>query len=132
MKHRIVAWTLVWAVAALAGCSDRQPAPVNQSGSAHTYTVRGQILQLPSANSVDQRMMIHHEAIPDFKDEHGKVVGMKSMIMPFPVAAGVSLDGLEVGDPIRFSFDLDWESKQPYQITKIEKLPAGTKLNWGH
>lgn len=125
-------------MAGVIGCSDRSPppeaaAPGSKSVSARSYMVRGEIVQLPGpgAASVDQGMLIRHEAIPDFEDDQGKVVGMMSMTMPFPVGKDVSLEGLKVGDAIQFTFELDWKAKEPYQIVKIEKLAGDVKLNWG-
>ncbi|MFA7237973.1 MAG: copper-binding protein [Phycisphaeraceae bacterium] len=125
--------------AGMIGCSDRSPPEAaspppeaaSKGASARSYTVRGEIVQLPGAGSVDSQMLIRHEAIPDFVDDQGKVVGMMSMTMPFPVATGVSLEGLKVGDAIQFTFELDWKAKVPYQIVKIEKLAGDVKLNWG-
>lgn len=134
-------------MAGVIGCSDRSPPPPpeaaapasgSKSVSARSYTVRGEVVQLPGPGallpgegSVDGGMLIRHEAIPDFEDDQGKVVGMMSMTMPFPVGKDVSLEGLKVGDPIQFTFELDWKAKEPYQITKIEKLARDVKLNWG-
>ncbi|MHB1157039.1 MAG: copper-binding protein [Phycisphaerales bacterium] len=129
-------------MAGVIGCSDRSPpppapgtAPASKSASARSYTVRGEIVQLPGAGSVDAQMLIRHEAIPDFEDDQGKVVGMMSMTMPFPVGENVSLEGLKVGDAIRFTFELNWKAPgkdgQPYRITKVEKLAGDVKLNWG-
>lgn len=113
-----------------AGCgSDATPAAAGSK--TYTYTVRGEIVQLPSAESVDQQMLIRHEAIPDFINDQGEKVGMMSMTMQFPVGKDVSLEGLAVGDAISFTFDLDWSGTPPYKVVKIEKLAAGTELNFG-
>lgn len=92
-----------------------------------TYSVRGEIAKLPSDASSE--LWIHHEAIPDFRNDKGETVGMESMTMPFPVGTGVSLDGLATGDRISFDFEVRWQGRgRPLAITRIERLPEGTRL----
>lgn len=92
-----------------------------------TYSVRGEIAKLPADASSE--LWIHHEAIPDFRNDKGATVGMDSMTMPFPVGAGVSLDGLAAGDRISFDFEVRWQGRgRPLAITRIERLPEGTRL----
>ena len=94
------------------------------------YTVRGVVERLPQAGGPDSGLYIHHAAIPDFRDEHGKVVGMMSMTMPFPVAVGVSLAGIAPGDAVQFTFAVAWKQPVGYQVTRIEKLPPGTVVDF--
>jgi Cu/Ag efflux protein CusF len=115
----------VAALAAFAGCRGKAPVP-----HADVYTVRGVVEKLPQADGPDKNLYIHHQTIPDFRDEHGKVVGMMSMTMPFPVAAGVSLAGIAPGDPVEFTFTMSWGKPSGYQITRIEKLPPGTAVDF--
>ena len=84
------------------------------------YTVRGEITQLPEG---DGPLTVRHEAIPDFVSIDGEVVGMDAMTMPFPLADGVSLDGIDAGDPVEFDLEVRWEGSPPYRITRIEELP---------
>lgn len=133
----------VVALASLPGCE--KPAadePVKASeaaGAAHTYTVRGQIVSVPSADKPLADLEIHHEAIPDFKNREGVVFenpttgvrGMKSMTMAFPVDEAVSLEGIEVGDLVMFTFVTVWgESYPEYRVTEIAELPADTELEF--
>ncbi len=71
---------------------------------------------------------MRHEAISEFKDADGKVVGMDSMTMPFPLASPELISGLEVGDRIEMQFDVRWDGDHPLEITVIEALPPGTRL----
>ncbi len=109
-----------------------EPAPLT-----HTYHTRGIIQSLPEANKPTAELMIQHEAINDFVDGKGAVVGMNAMTMPFPrLAPGVSLDGLAVGDKISFSFTNTWTGpeatrKPAWVIDTISKLPAETELIFG-
>jgi hypothetical protein len=110
--------------AAVGGCSRRVPVSV-----ADVYTVRGVVEKLPQAEGPDRDLYIHHASIPDFRDERGKVVGMMSMTMPFPVAGGVSLAGIAPGDPVEFTFSISWKQPAGYQVIRIRKLPAGTVVD---
>jgi Cu/Ag efflux protein CusF len=115
----------VAAAAGLAGCRGKTPAP-----AADAYTVRGIVEKLPQANGPDKEIYIHHAAVPGFKDEHGKVVGMMSMTMPFPVAPGVSLAGIAPGDPVEFTFTVAWRGEAGYRIVAIHRLPPGTAIDF--
>jgi Cu/Ag efflux protein CusF len=94
------------------------------------YTVRGIVEKLPAAEGPDKSLYIHHAAIADFRDENGKTVGMMAMTMPFPVGDGVSLDGIEPGDPVEFTFSVRWRPETGYKVTAIHELPAGTVIHF--
>jgi hypothetical protein len=106
-----------------AACGPQAPAAPDG-----TYLVRGEIARLPAAGS--REVGIRHEAIPDFRDEKGSTVGMDSMTMPFPAAAGVELGGLAVGDRGTFTFEVRWRGTPPLVLTRWEPLPAGTRLSF--
>ncbi len=112
--------------ASLAACS---PAPAPQEPPDATYAVRGEIARLPDGGAGE--VWIRHEAIPSFKNDKGAEVGMDSMTMPFPLAPGVSLDGFSAGDRIRFEFEVRWRGEgRPMAITRLERLPDGTRLGF--
>ncbi len=92
------------------------------------YETRGLVRQVPSAERPGSELHLHHEAIPDFKDAGGEVVGMDAMAMPFPVAEAAMLDGLAPGDKVVFTFEVRWEGVDPLRITRLEKLPPETRL----
>lgn len=104
----------------------------------HRYTVRGEIVALPSSERPLDELQIRHEAIPNYADREGNVYvnskgvrGMSSMVMPFPPAAGLSLEGLEVGDKVEFVFETVWDDKYPtYSVTEITQLPPETELDY--
>lgn len=99
-----------------------------------TYTLRGQIEELPDAKDPRLDLVIRHEAIPNFRGPNEER-GMDSMSMPFPVKKGVKLDGLNVGDKVEFTFELLYnvksKSPQDYAVMAIHKLPAETVLTFG-
>ncbi|MEM1213907.1 MAG: copper-binding protein [Planctomycetota bacterium] len=118
---------LLAALLLLPGCgnTDENPAP------DASYTVRGEVLQLPDGTPL-REFMIYHEAIPDWVDGQGRV-GMEEMPMPFAVADGVSLNDLQPGDKIEFTVDTFFAAENPpaaYHISQITKLPADTELTF--
>jgi Cu/Ag efflux protein CusF len=113
-------------VVTLGGCGREPAAPAPDA-----YTVQGVVEKLPQTDGPDRSVYIHHQPIPGFRDEHGNVVGMMSMTMPFPLGPGVSLAGIAVGDPVEFTFTVSWKGRAGYQITSIRKLPAGTTVDFG-
>ena len=127
--HRRLTVATVIAVCALVGCKERQasPAPA-KTPAADSYTVRGRVVALPDQAGM---MQIHHEAIPDFKNQTGQVAGMNAMAMPFPLAADVDLGDLKVDDKVEFTLKVQWSGAAPYQITAIRKLAADTELDLG-
>ena len=108
----------------LAAC--RAGAPEASTAPDGAYRARGEIVRLPAAGS--REVGIHHEAIPDFKDERGSQVGMDSMTMPFLAAEAVSVDGLAEGDRVEFEFEVRWKGARPILLTRLQELPAGTRL----
>lgn len=117
-------------VGPLAGCSKNNNAPTAR------YTVRGEIAALPVANDPTSDFRVHHEAIPSFRASWPDgPLGMKSMTMPFPVAEGLSLDGLKVGEAIELTFAVDYDPKtgkvSSFRATAVKPLPAGTMLDFG-
>lgn len=116
----------------LTGCSDRAPAPA--PAFDQIYTTRGVIRALKDPSNPASELSIQHERIPEFVNGAGEVSGMASMTMPFPtLAPGVSLDGIALGDKVRFTFGVTWNqgvsARYPtWTITAIEKLPPETEL----
>lgn len=100
------------------------------SDSGRTYTTRGQVVQLPDPANPGTGLTLNHEAVDQFMDRQGEIVGMDPMSMPFPVAKGVSLDGIQVGDVVEFKLHVDWNAEPAAQITEVRELPAGTKLDF--
>jgi hypothetical protein len=92
----------------------------------HDYTVRGQVTQPPEASS----LYIYHEAIDDWVGRGGKVEGMDTMLMPFPVAQGVPLEGIQRNDKVEVKLHVDWAADNPVEIREIRELPPDTKLEF--
>ncbi len=105
--------------------SDARPAA---AVAGQRYTVRAEVVALPPRPG--DPLMLRHEPIPDFVDRSGAVVGMRAMVMPFPVSAEVPLAGLAPGDKIRFTLSVDWAQGR-YLVERIERLPPETALETG-
>ncbi len=138
-NSRHLGLSIVVFVSALAGllvtaCSEEssptESVQTEDQAVVHTYTVRGRIVSLPDPAHPASELSIHHEAIDDFKNMADESAPMGSMTMPFPPGAGVSLDGLAVGDAVEFVFRVQWKPTYEMGATSITKLPAETKLSF--
>lgn len=123
----LLARTIVLLVAALA-CRGGAGTGGEAQAAGKRYTVRGEVVTVPAQPGGE--LVVRHEAIPSFADKSGAVVGMASMVMPFPVGANVSLAGLAPGDKVEFVFSVDWAQGR-YAIESLTKLPPETALKLG-
>lgn len=128
-KSRLLFSCLAFAALCHAACNRPPAAPARPADS---YAMRGEIVRLPPPGGRD--IALRHEAVPDFRDASGKVVGMDAMTMPFTLSADLpptALAGLAPGDRIAFTLEMRWEDPSEIaRIARIEKLPAGTTLSW--
>jgi len=115
-------------IASLAGCGPSEAPESGGQTAGRTYKVRGQVTQLPDPANPGSGLYLQHEAVDDFVDREGKTVGMDPMNMPFPVAAGVSLEGIAPADYVEIDLHVDWQADSPVAITRIRKLPPDTRL----
>lgn len=111
----------------LAACSASAP-PADAGGRA--YTVRGEVVQAPAPVASGAQVLVRHEAIDDFVDATGKVVGMDAMVMPFDVAPPLTAKDLAVGDKVEVRFSMDWKGPR-LRVERMERLPPGTPLRFG-
>lgn len=119
---------------ALAACRDSAPAPASgpapgPADGLRRYTVRAELVRLPDPAAPRREVALRHEAIDDFADANGKVVGMGAMVMPFELAPGVSLDGLAAGEKVEARFAVGW-SPPLLRVEQLRKLPADTALEF--
>ena len=102
------------------------------------YTgVRGLVVSLPQPGNPASELRIRHEHIPTFRNKDGEigvnargVPGMAAMEMPFPVADGLDISGMSVGDTIAFDFTVRWGVGPSWFITRYEVLDPGTELDF--
>jgi Cu/Ag efflux protein CusF len=112
-----------------AGCRRGESASA-QAGKARRYTVRGEVVRAADPARRDGEILVRHEAIPDFTDRGGRVVGMAPMVMPFVVEPLALAQGLAVGDKLEIRFTVDW-SVPLFRVEHVEKLPPATQLQTG-
>ena len=110
----------------LAACT--APPPAAPAG-ARVYVVRGEVVQAPSPVLAGIQVLVRHEAIDDFVDASGKVVGMDAMVMPFEASPAAASKDLAAGDKVEVRFSMDWKEPR-LRVERIERLPAGTVLRF--
>jgi len=91
------------------------------------YKVRAEIVRMPERPG--GYLMVRHEAVDEFVDVTGELVGMDSMVMEFPVAKDASVAGLKAGDKIEALLEVDF-SKGFGELEHIRKLPSETVLQF--
>ena len=89
------------------------------------YTLRAQVVQPPDPAT---GLYIYHEAVDDWVSRDGKMDGMDPMAMPFPVAKGVPLEGIQANDKVEVKLHVDWNADRPVEITQVRELPPDTQL----
>jgi len=131
----------------LGGCGESEQTPAahetdttdqtsseNSAFEVDTYVVRGIVTSLPSEGNPMNGFNVRHEEIPTFRAQAGKT-GMNSMTMPFPMGESLDLSATSVGDKVKLTFTVDFDTKADkllaYRATAIEPLPADTALKFG-
>jgi hypothetical protein len=88
------------------------------------YRVQGRIESLPAGEAKPPQARIQHQAIADFRDRNGKVVGMPAMTMAFALSPGVNAQELQVGDAVNMTFEMRWEQTPSLWIVELTKADA--------
>ena len=101
-------------------CSPKQP---------DRYNAQGVVISVEAADQGAKRVTILHEAITDFKDPSGKVVGMSPMPMTFMAAPGLSTSGINPQSKVRFTFEVHWDSHERLILKEIHSIDAATQLD---
>jgi Cu/Ag efflux protein CusF len=109
--------SLLGLLAAACGADAAPPGPADQ-----TLTASGTVETLPHEGSDRREIAIAHDAIPDFRDREGAVVGMDAMTMQFELADGISLAGVSPGDRVRFTFEVRWDARPMLYVTALRAL----------
>jgi len=115
--------TSLFALALAVGCGPRA-----EPAAPATYNVRGEIVSMPTPGG--REALIRHESVPGLRSAAGEVVGMESMTMPFALGEDVDRASLAVGDRIEFVLEVRWDDRDPVTVTRITKLPPGTRLEF--
>lgn len=100
--------------------------------------ILGEITQVPVEGDPSTSLRIRHQQIPNFKTKDGTInvnskgiSGMASMTMEFPLAEGVNIDQLVIGDKVSFNFQVNWGGAAvAWEVTKIEKIDPATEIDF--
>lgn len=117
-------------------CACNRSSPIGaeetQEAPAATYVVKGIVKMLPPAAQPgnNKTIVVLHQAVPKFKDKDGQEVGMMAMPMPFTLAKGVDMTGIDVGSKVEFTFGVFWKAPTPTRILSIKKLPDDTEIQF--
>lgn len=90
--------------------------------TAFYYTVKGIIKGMPGEGLAANELLVKHQAIPDYRDDTGAIVGMMAMTMPFFLAEGVSLQGIKAGDAVELKVEQHIKPKFTEEVTSIKKV----------
>jgi hypothetical protein len=85
-------------------------------------------MALPKPGDPSSTFSVFHETIPDWLRPDGSK-GMNAMVMPFPLANGVSIDGLAVGDAVEVVVRQYTTGPLPYETLSVKKLTSEIPLN---
>ncbi len=121
-------WPLILIL--ITACSG-QPTP---SEPPPSYTVRGVLRGLPEAGASLPEVLIRHQAIPEFTDADGQIVGMQAMSMPFVIENPALLKGLTPGAEIEIDFEVRFKERKllwltglrPVKTTPVKTTPVET------
>ncbi len=88
-----------------------------------TYSMKGIIKALPGNGRAPNEVLIKHDAVPEYRNRSGEVVGMSAMTMPFYLRKDVSVGELKVGDTVEFKVEAHFEPRFTEEIVSINKVP---------
>ena len=124
LKQNLALACTVALMACLLGAAAGGCGPKQAKTEGRDYTLRAQVVKPPDASG----LYLYHEAVDDWVGRDGKVTGMDTMAMPFPVAPGVALEGIQANDKVEVKLHVDWSSDRPAEITGVRELPPDTQL----
>jgi hypothetical protein len=91
------------------------------------YRVRAQVVALEGTGD-NERVILSHEAIPNFKGRDGKAETMEPMKMAFGVAPNVARAELVPGSKQEIVFDAVWGREPMIRVTEAKRLPDDAQL----
>ena len=86
-----------------------------------SYSVKGVVKALPGNGRANNEIIVKHEAIPDYRDEAGNIVGMMAMTMPFYLAKTTKIDGIAVGDAVQMTVEQRLKPGFTEEVVSITK-----------
>lgn len=121
---RVMRWlfvVLLVTASAFACRSDRDLPTADLT--AERFTARGRVVAVRATE-----LEIHHERIESIRTALGKLEPMDPMTMVFAATTNAPIQGIEVGDVVRVEFTVNYKTRPPMHLVRIEKLPADTPL----
>jgi len=97
---------------------------------ADLYSVRGMVVSVEQDSEGRSRVTILHEAIPDFKNQAGQVVGMEPMAMTFAADTALATADLQPKAKIQFVFEMHWNAAERLVLKEFKPLDLETKLEF--
>jgi Cu/Ag efflux protein CusF len=92
-----------------------------QAQDVFSYSVKGVIKALPGNGRASNELIVKHEAIPNYRDEAGNIVGMDAMTMPFYLSKSVQVDGFSVGDQIEMIVEQRLRPSFTEEVVSLKK-----------
>jgi len=86
-----------------------------------SYSVKGVIKALPGNGRASNELIVKHEAIPNYRDEAGNIVGMDAMTMPFYLSKTVKAEGFTVGDQIEMLVEQRLRPSFTEEVVSLKK-----------
>ena len=86
-----------------------------------SYSVKGVVKALPGNGRASNEIIVKHEAIPDYRDEAGNIVGMMAMTMPFYLAKTTKIEGIAVGDAVEMAVEQRLKPSFTEEVISIKK-----------
>jgi len=104
------------------GCKHHAAAETSSLEQRFSYTVKGVIKALPGEGRANNEILVKHEAIPNYRDEGGNLVGMTAMTMPFYLVDKISTPELKVGDKIEMVLEQRIGRRLSEEVVSIKRL----------
>lgn len=127
----LASWALlIAALGLIAACSGDGSTEQAGQEPATIYRIRAEVRALPIPDRASPELVVRHEAVDQWIDPTGTVVGMDAMTMPFPLETEAIAEGFAAGDLVEMTVEVDWNGPRPVLVTGLETLPEGTELEF--
>lgn len=101
-------------------------ATVGCAQDSFTYHVKGVIKAIPpqgaGASDGTKEIIVKHEAIPDYRDEAGNMVGMTAMTMPFYLSGDLKSAAIAVGDQVELVVEQRLKPRFSEVVVSLKKI----------
>jgi len=98
--------------------------------AADRYSVRGTVISVEQGKDGRSQVTLLHEAIPEFKNQTGMVVGMEPMAMTFTASEELPTGSLQPQAKIQIVFEVHWNSAERLLLKEFQLLDDDTPLEF--